>query len=866
MWRWHFIRNLRTAFFIAGALALFGLGGVLVWANTTGLPDSWRATLEEELSKQGTYMTIDSLSYMPFKGLIAKGVRVFSDKDRQTEISSLERIVLDFDKAELTRRKVRLIKVELSDASLSIPIDPDDPASPRLEVSELNGTVLMPGGRLLEARNVRGKVAGIEVVFAARMLGYQQEKGEKKKDPSEKKRREIAAKFARELEHWKFDRDKPPVLRIFAEGDLSDKSTINARMSLQAAEVEKNGHVLETITADAVLGGNLLTLTSLRAVDSRGEFDGRVDYDLKEGEGRFDIVSGLEIPGLLKAWLGLPPVPQVIFGGSQKLEAEGDFRIGKDGKPQVRVTGKVHCESVMLKGAAFDTVESAFSWRDENLYLRDILLTRRDGSATGKALIQGPLVQMALSSTFPADVYLPLFQGQPLEMVLRDFGKMPGATFDVSLEGGFDTRDRHSWAYTGRGRVENVAFKGVPMASAEVKFALSHRELDFYDGTAVFNYQDYGLRTAFGGPVRGTAKVGRVRYDGEKKWVEIGDVEGGVWAAPLVRLFAPKIADMLEVYRFHHPPSLKGNGVVDVTKQNRTDLTVTFSSDKSADYRFLGENVTFAHPSGEVVIRGEKVLVNKLALDAFGGPVAGWFVNSKGRMEGELSWTKVSLKGIAETYGFELKGGGDATGRIEFSLDDGNVATMNGTGLLGLEKAELFSVPMFGPLSTLVSTALGDRRVGYERAKDAFLTFRIRNGVLSSSDFRTSTSSLVFTGDGSIDLASREVDITMRMNARGLLGLITLPLKPVYGLFQFHGTGPMKQTDWKSELFTQPADGQKEALMDPPKAHAVGAPPAGTSRGKAKPKDGETAPEPAKRGFFERLRGDPPKAKPAAGN
>jgi hypothetical protein len=35
----------------------------------------------------------------------------------------------------------------------------------------------------------------------------------------------------------------------------------------------------------------------------------------------------------------------------------------------------------------------------------------------------------------------------------------------------------------------------------------------------------------------------------------------------LVRLFAPKVADSLEVYRFHRPPELAGSGVVDVTPQ-----------------------------------------------------------------------------------------------------------------------------------------------------------------------------------------------------------------------------------------------------------------------------------------------------------
>lgn len=821
----HLLHNLRTAIFIVVACGIIAGIASLWWANETGLPETWRAKIEEELGKHGAHVHIDSLTYIPFKGLIARSVRIFSDKERTKEVSRLERVVLDFNKSQLIKRKFQLTKLELSDARLSLPIDPLKRDSAVLEVSGLNGIILMPGGRLLEVRDVRGKIGGIDVIFGARMLGYRQETGDHKEDPNEGKRREIAAKILRELERWDFDPSKPPLLRVFAEGDLSDKATINARMSLTASNVGKNGHLLDEVAIQGTLAGHLVTVTSAKATDPRGTFEGSLDYDIKTGEGRFDIDSALEIPGLLKAWLDLPPIPQIAFGGDQSVEAEGDFKFGPDGKAKVRVTGKTRCESVMLKGVAFDTVESSFSWNEDGLYLRDAVLTRKDGVASGKVLIRGPVVQMALKSTLPSEVYLPFFPGQPLEIVINDFGSREGAKYDVELEGGFDTRDRHSWAYVGRGQVNNVTFKGVPIDMAKCSLALSSHELDFHTGTITFDYQDYSLREAFQGPTKGTATVGRIRYDGEEKQVHVEDVEGTIWAAPLVRLFAPKIADSLEIYRFHQPPALKGAGVVDVTPQGRTSLTVGFSTPGAADYKLLGENVTLRQPAGEVLIRGNRVTVNDIKARAFDGPIAATLSVANGRLEAEASWSQLSLAEVANTYDLKIKGGGTATGRIEFNCTDGKIGTLNGTGLLGLEKTELFSVPMFGPLSSLIANALSGK-AGYQQAKDAFLNFEIRKGVLSTNDFYTSTSSLVFTGDGSIDLATRHLDMTMRMNARGFLKLVTLPLRPFYGLFQFHGTGPMRQAEWKSELFTAPPEDQNETLLAPPRARVV-APPAG---------------------------------------
>ena len=822
MYRLHLTRNLRSLVFILFVSAILAAIGTLWWANHTGLPTAWRAAIEEEISKQGAHIKIGGLSYLPLRGVIASKVQVFSDPEHLHEISRLERVILDFDKTKLARGIIHLTKVELKDAGLLLPVDPNDRNSEALEVTGANGTLLMPGGRRFEIRNARGSIEGIEVNLDARLVGYHQD-GESQSEASQMgKRREVIAHVIAELKKWHFDAENPPKLRISLDGDVNHRSSITAKMSLIANRLEKNQHVLDEVSAEAEISGDLLTLTSLRAKDTRGSLEGRLDYDLGDREGRFNLESSLEIPPLLKAWLGLPPLQNILIGGRQALEAEGEFRLPENQAPQIRVTGRATCESVMLRGVRFDSLQSSFSWRDGDLFLRDLRLSRPDGEATGKAMIQWPLVRLALESSLPAQVYKPFFTGQPLEIVIGDFSVREGAEVHVKLEGGFDATDRHSWAYTGGGRVKNVNYKGVPVNSAECKFSLSHHELDFFDGNVVFNYQKYPLREAFGGPKKGTTTVGRIRYDAASKTVGVENVEGRIWAAPLVRLFAPKVADSLEIYRFHTPPDLKGNGVVDVTPQGRTKLDVSFGSDGAADYRFLGENLTLTQPSGKVAIRGEQVIIDDLKLNAFNGPVVAHFdFRGNGKLEGEMSWTKLSIPELTSTYGFQIKGGGKLTGRLDFSLTDGRVETMAGRGLFALEKTELFSVPMFGPLSPLVSGVLNDRRAGFERAKSAFCNFQIKDGVLATHDFRTSTSSLTFVGDGTVDLAERQLDMTIRMNARGLLGLITLPLRPFYGMFQFRGTGPLKDPKWEHVMFTTPPAEQTELLTAPPKATIV---------------------------------------------
>ena len=815
MFRLHLVRNLRTAVWLM-LFALIPLGlGALYWANQTGLPEEWREAIEKEISKHGAHVEIASLAYVPLRGFVAGDVRVFAEPERLHEISRFERVQIVLDNAQLARGEFRLRKVELRNASLSLPVDPAQPSGKALRFSGLYGTILMSDERLIEIRDGRGEVGGIKIALTAHLItGDTSEKGEEK---NEGRRREMIARILDEMEHWDFGTETAPTVRIELGGDLSDKGSLRADFRIEAPSVEKKQYRLTDVSAEGSLSGYLLEISSFTAKDARGTVSGHADYQLGNSAGRFDIESSINIPRMLKSWLGTPMKSELLIGGGQHILAAGNVDLSDSSSPKVNLTGHAEFESVMFRGVIFDTLETWFSWQDGRLFLRDIKLERPDGMAEGKLLIEGSKVRIALHSTLPAPLYEPFFIGQPLERVIADFSENKNSSTEVFIEGSSDIHDHSDWGYTGHGTLKNLSYRGVPVASAGCSFTVNHHELDFYDGTVIFDYKDYALRRAINGPTRGTATVGRIRYDGATKTVGVEDVKGDFWAAPMVRLFAPKVAKDLEQYRFHTPPSLSGSGIVDVTPQGRTDLTVKFSTPGKADYKFLGENVTLLEPKATVIMRGEEVRIAGLSAGAFDGTIAGELLHSaKSKLSGELTWSKLALPGLSSTYGFEVKGGGLLTGRIEFAITGGNVSTMSGGGLVALEKAELFSVPMFGPLSGVISKVLDDKRAGFERAKSAFCTFDIREGILRTRDFQSATSSLTFTGDGEVDLDKKAIDFTIRLNARGLLGLITLPLRPFYGLFQFRGTGNFEKTVWENVHFTSPPAEQNNLLLEPP--------------------------------------------------
>jgi hypothetical protein len=454
-------------------------------------------------------------------------------------------------------------------------------------------------------------------------------------------------------------------------------------------------------------------------------------------------------------------------------------------------------------------------------------VVHRQGKARGKALVRNHYLRLALESTLPLASCRPFFKGSTFGNVLDDFTETERTEVHAALEGGFHLQEPHAWNLAGTARMTHASYRGMPFNRARTDLDLSNLALDFLNGTTELDFRNYELSRAYKGVKTGNAKVKLVRYDCLAKTVILDGIEGNFWPAPVLRMFAPRVADNLELYRFHVPPALQVDGVIDVTPRGRTDVKASFRSNDAATYQFLDRPLTLTSPSGNVRVQDNQITVNDLKFKTFGGQVDAQLThtpNRGGTLGGEFRWTKLSLSDIGALYDFDAMGGGDLTGRIEFTTAANSAANMNGKGLIGLENGELFSVPIFGPLSPLLSAILGDRLSGVQHARSAFCTFKIRDGELSTTDFRTATSSLAFTGDARVNLDKRTLDMTMRMNAQGLFGVITLPLRPFYGLFQFRGRGELKHPEWENVMFTSPPEEQKDALLNPPKARVIGEP------------------------------------------
>ncbi|MEP4078284.1 AsmA-like C-terminal region-containing protein [Haloferula sp.] len=826
------IHRLRVTVALLGFLALVAAIVGLWWANHTGLPDSWRTKIEKELANQGYHTDVESLRYLPLRGIEAGEVVIYADESRSRVIGRLHHLMLDVDRTRLSRGEVKIDQIDLAGARISLAADPADPNSKTLELTDAKGRILISDKRQLEIQNASGMIEGIRLEFDGVLETYHPRPNPTPEEIeyANAQRRKLLTSIIEAFENWGPTSTTPPKIRIMASGDLEEPSSLRTTFEVQGTGLKSQSLDIDYLDLRAELRGPVIVLHQADISTSSGTLAGRGEYDTWKRSGRFETNSTLDVAALLES-LGLP-IPEKLpsYGKPPILEGYGTFAQGEDGW-ELKVMGKIELDQPSYKHLSADHASSSFSWDGKQLFLEDLEIREGEHELYGRVFITADEILYQARTDLPPPFWQNAVTIQPLSKILDNFSSTDETTVFVDFEGRAVPGDKSAWRFSGEAAATNISYRGVAAKKASVTLDLKRVRQDYINTEVEFDYRDYPLRKAHGGPASGSITVDLIRWEREPGTVTIRKLKGEAWPGQITRTFSPKLAETLERYGFHSNPGLEANGVVGVKHgKPKQNLTVRFASNKPVDYDFLGTTLKLQAPRGTVRVLPNVVQANDLSFGLFGGTIRGSLeaqIGEGGNVGGEIDWTRVSLPALSSAYGFKSQPKGQITGRLDFDLVDRKIAGLSGVGHIALENGELFEVPIFGPLSPVISAVLGNRKSGFQEANEAFCTFNIKKGTLTTLDFKTATSSLVFTGDAVVDLAKQTLQMTLRMNARGLFGVITLPLRPFYGIFQFRGAGPIQKPEWTNVMFTRPPKQQEETLLEPPKAREVKPPAAG---------------------------------------
>ncbi|HBE96133.1 MAG TPA: hypothetical protein DDW68_03035 [Verrucomicrobiales bacterium] len=821
-------RLAKTVLALALGTGFFAIAGGLIYLNQVGFPGQYGDWVRSELSGRGLHLDFTSLRFDLRRGLVATDVQFYANKRDSIPILEAQEITLDLDKTKALRGEFKLINLIIIDGSTLVPTKKENE---KLEASGINGRVTMTDSGRIRFHDASGLIEGIQVSFTADFKAPVQKKRTPEDGPKKEPRtaNKILHLIFEEMDRWELPNDLPPELEIVVRGDLSHPDRINTEFSFSARNLKRNDYALKKLKIEGDLRAQLVTLDTIYLEDETGYASGEADWSITRRKGRFNLDSSLQFKDFINSCFiedeKKEILPRLNMARSPVISVSGSFTALPDENFSIKASGSAHLGDFKFLNTRYEELSSQFSWHDGDLYLRDLMVKHADGQLDGNILSRGRLVNYKLTSTLPLSAFDPFITpGSKTKKELErvKFGK--NSLLDLDIQGEINRDDLTTWTSTGKAHMNNLIYRDTALHRLAMDFEIGPKKQEFKNVKCLINDEKEVARTRVRGKASSELTIGSVLVDHERKQTVISNLQGKFWPSPIVRIFAPKTSAHLEkTYRFHQPPSLKLNGSFDnrFRSDEKNIYLIEIQTEGQTDYPFLGKPLPVTKLKTNVTVRRSLVTVDKLSFSTVGGTAAGKVVIDATRQAppkytGDIRWNRLYFPEISKVYKFKEKEKGWLTGQIAFSGVESDLRQFNATGVIGIEKGNLVALPIFGPLSPLIAGVLGDKRMGYERAKDASATFAIKNGVWMTEDFSAVSTSLNLTGEGWIDLNTDRIEMIVRINARGLLGLLTTPLTLLKGMFQFRGTGDFTNPKWKPSPFTRPAKGLADPIFRKP--------------------------------------------------
>lgn len=511
---------------------------------------------------------------------------------------------------------------------------------------------------------------------------------------------------------------------------------------------------------------------------------------------------------------------------------------------------KINVTKPVFKGQKLEHLKASIFYKDR-LDIDQIEIKHTSGLLTGSVVCaKDGFIYYDLISTLNPHLYVPLLKQQNTKELILTAGFNSKSSYKLEAKGRVNRANTQDWSSLGKIDISTFHYNKVPLKRLTSNFDINPNRLVADDSHMIFDYSNYSLKNSTRSKQsEGYLKVDRIIVDNDARTVVIDNAYGKAYPAPVSRMFHGECADHLEDYKFFDPPEIRATGIFDTIlrpiKERKIDFKCNLSCPSSkVMYTILDGNLILNDLKANVHVKKDSVTVNNMTANTFKGVMKGDIEvsltdNENESYVGKFSFLKLNFRDIGITYNFDEIPQGELTGNIHFTGRGDNIRDFNASGNISLDKGNIFSAPVLGPISLILNPLLPKKTHLSERLKNMSANFTIEKGVLRTDNIQSLTTSMTFTGAGWVDLKTDKMDLTIQINYRGLIGktmelgaeIIRLPINvlrvlflnkkaEVSGLLQVRGTGQYKDPRWLPMQFDIER-GFKGKLFNPPKAVIV---------------------------------------------
>ncbi|HYR22923.1 MAG TPA: AsmA-like C-terminal region-containing protein [Chthoniobacterales bacterium] len=771
------ISSLRFAIVLLIAAAI---GGGWYMARK-GFGGRTRARIVEELHRRGVEASIGHLTLNPFRGLVARNVRIFSYRERSNTLAFISEIVLDINYAAFFHHQPFLNALDIRNAEVTLPLKGPQGKNEQPQLRKFHAHIYFPPEQIYVSQ-AEGIFCGVRVSATGQLIKRADYKPSPPLSEEERQKRlSILRRIVAELQEFNFP-NGPPSLQVKFSGDLAQLEDAHAEATLQGNLLKRKDYEMREFVASAEWSNQTLNISRCEWNDRLGGFAATANWSRRTNGANFQARSSLDLKTLLDAADAGGALADATFNSPAVIDVSGSANFAGE-KPQIKLIGHGAVENLAYKNLPLSNCSAEFSWDGERTWLRDIRIRHPTGDLRAEVFEAPNEFRLNIDGPIAPDEMRP-FVSPEIQEFLNEWECSRPPVIQLAIRG----KDRHpeSWQGDGNISLDKTRFRGQWMNSATAK-------VHFADGAVA--YQDFRVTRDEG------VGTGDFVYDFAKHEVRVSNIKATVRPVEVAWWIDPDLPKTVTPYKFRQPPTITANGVYQFRGQKGTKLEINVDGPSGMDYVFLGKTLPFHRINGRLLFTNDRLQIVDLRGGLFAGNVRGSADISLAR--GNQSYhAKLALEGIdfprlTDLYYNFKTAQGRLSGSYDFTGLGDNARLMQGTGKLTVSNGDVFAIPVFGPLSGILGSLLPGKVVGYSIAREAKASFTAKSGILHTDDFEVAGGWFSMLGDGDIYFLDDKLDFNVRISPKGA-GLL---LAPVYKLFEYKGEGSLKNPDWHPKGF-----------------------------------------------------------------
>jgi hypothetical protein len=745
-----------------------------------GFTKKWRIFVADEFRKRGVDLSLKKLTLDPMRGLVAREVKVFDATDRKRTLAVVDEMRLVLNWANLTRSKTFLDALDLRDATLSLPLDPENPRGPKIDITRMSGRLFLPPEQIVLNR-FEAEIAGIRITAAGRVVNPQAvSRMEKRRAGSSNPAADFASKIVRELNALRFEGREPPLLDLRFSGDLARPGTVFVEAHMRAEKIRRGDLRLESFLLDALYRDRRVALRQLSATDANGALRIHGSYDLDAKNLDVQARSTLDLQPILRTFLREPELAQFSFSTPPGCDATVRASFGED--PSLHVLGRIEAKRFRYRAVNFEEFTADLVLDGERWAARNIRVVHQTGELVGDVMQLPGDFRTRLRSTINPEALAPFLRGKAAEWFRQlDFTDSPS----VSLEA----------------RGPSPDFKKLSGNAALKLGRSSYRNIAAQSATATLRYADRKLSVD---PMRvirpeGSGEGGLI-FDFDRNEVRVKKMRTSVHPQEAIWWVDPKLLKHVAPYRFgKRPPQLLIDGLVHQKDGPTTQLRVDIEAPGGMDYTFLRRDLRFPQISGKLFFTSTRMKIDQLSASLMGGRLGGSADISLKRAQpdhsADLRFENVDFASLTKLYFGYDDSKGRLNARYGFTIRGDDARSMRGRGDLSVTDGQVFAIPFLGPLSGVLNTIVAG--MGNDVARQGSANFSIDDGVIDARDFLVEGRGFSMIGGGKLHFLDDKMAFDVRINAKGLPGVF---LFPVSKLFEYTATDKLSKPNWRPKV------------------------------------------------------------------